>query len=666
MLGMLALYRLLTLTVLLVPSYVLGPCERLVCEQARVNQGGWIGMFGQTKIHVWKLVFSAIAVAGFGTSGWSQQLPVPEGIGETPTMRSTAPPVGPRIFQPRTPLKVVAQVNNDRISRIELGNKCLNRHGREVLDTLINRYLIVTACQRHNVTITDKEVAEEIEGISEKFGVPKQQWLELLKDERGISPKQYASDIIWPTLALRRLAGERLKVTDAELRTAYETQYGPAVQVRMIVVKDEKLANEIHAKVMTDSSEFPRMAVRHSVDPNSAPSGGLVPPIRLHVGYEKIEHHAFALKPGQISPVFAIGEKEPQYVLLRCEKLIDPRPVPFERVREALVQGIRERKLKSSADDVFTELKQQSRIIDILANPQLGTQYPGVAAIINEQQISTDELAEECIARYGKDVLQTLINRKLVEQQLAEQKIEITQIDMDDELGRVAKSVGYEENGVPQIQQWLEQVQKEQNVTLEFYLDEVIWPTVALRKLALPKVKVTDEDMEKSYEANFGERVQCRAIVLGNQRRAREVWEKARDNLSQPYFEDLSAEYSSDPGVKALRGEIRPIHKHSGQPLLEKEAFRLRAGEISSVIQINNRYVILYCVGRTKPVTVNFADVKEELYKDVFEKKLRVAMTEEFERIQAVSRIDNFLAGTIHKPEVERNARSPSVQAKTR
>lgn len=616
-------------------------------------------MFDQSKAWDWKLVVGAIAVLGAAELGWAQQLPVPEGINETPTMRSTAPPVGPRIFQPRTPLKVVAQVNNDRISRIELGNKCLKRHGREVLDTLINRYLIVSACTRHNITITDEEVQQEIENIAEKFGVPKQQWLELLKDERGISPQQYSSDIVWPTLALRRLAGERLRVTEEELRMAYETQYGPSVQVRMIVVEDRTLAEEIHAKVMADKGEFPRMAVQHSVDPNSAPSGGLVPPIRLHVGYEKIEQHAFALKPGEISPVFPLGRNEKQFVLLRCERHIDPRPVPFERAREALVQGIRERKLKASADDVFQELKQQSQIIDVLANPELGNQYPNVAAIINEQKISVDELAEECIARYGREVLQNLINRRLVEQELAKENYEITQADMDDELGRVAKSVGYEENGVPQIQKWLEQVQKEQNITLDFYLDEVIWPTVALRKLALPKVEVTKEDMQKSYEANFGERVQCRAIVLGNQRRAREVWEKARENLSQPYFEDLSAEYSSDPGVKALRGEIRPIHKHSGQPLLEKEAFRLQSGEISSVIQINNRYVILYCVGRTKPVSVNFKDVEEELYKDVFEKKLRVAMAEEFERIQATSRVDNFLAGTIHKPEGKQSASAP-------
>ena len=58
--------------------------------------------------------------------------------------------------------------------------------------------------------------------------------------------------------------------------------------------------------------------------------------------------------------------------------------------------------------------------------------------------------------------------------------------------------------------------------------DEV-WPSVALKKLVGDNVEITQEDLQQGYEANYGPKVRCRAIVLNNQRRAQEVWEKARE-----------------------------------------------------------------------------------------------------------------------------------------
>ena len=51
----------------------------------------------------------------------------------------------------------------------------------------------------------------EIEEMAARFKIPVDQWLKMLKQERNVSPEQYADDIIWPTIALRKLAGEQLK-----------------------------------------------------------------------------------------------------------------------------------------------------------------------------------------------------------------------------------------------------------------------------------------------------------------------------------------------------------------------------------------------------------------------------------------------------------------------
>ena len=61
-------------------------------------------------------------------------------------------------------------------------------------------------------------------------------------------------------------------------------------------------------------------------------------------------------------------------------------------------------------------------------------------AIVNNQIISRQQLADECLAREGKKVLELLINRTLIDQALRGKKLEITaaEIDQEIEIGRPA------------------------------------------------------------------------------------------------------------------------------------------------------------------------------------------------------------------------------------
>jgi hypothetical protein len=77
----------------------------------------------------------------------------------------------------------------------------------------------------------------------------------------------------------------------------------------------------------------------------------------------------------------------------------------------------------------------------------------------------------------------------------------------------------------------------------------------------------------------------------------------------------------------------------------------LKAGELSGIIQLADKFVILKCEGRTQPVEVNPKEVHDILYQDIFEKKLRMAMSEKFDDLKSKARIDNFLAGTSQSPE---------------
>ncbi|HKD37845.1 MAG TPA: SurA N-terminal domain-containing protein, partial [Pirellulales bacterium] len=141
--------------------------------------------------------------------------------------------------------QVVAVVNNEQIGRQELAQECLTHYGKDVLEAMVNKYLIVQYCQQQKVTVSKEEVNAEIDRTARKFKLPVDQWLKMLKDERGITPEQYANDIVWPTLALKKLAADRLKPSQKELQDAFETEFGEQVKIRIIVLKDAQTAAKV-------------------------------------------------------------------------------------------------------------------------------------------------------------------------------------------------------------------------------------------------------------------------------------------------------------------------------------------------------------------------------------------------------------------------------------
>lgn len=558
---------------------------------------------------------------------------------------------------------IVATVNNQRITHEELARQCRKSYGSEVLESMVNRRLIEAECRRQGVEVTRADVNAEIERMAKRFSIPVDQWMKMLKQERGITPEQYTNDIIWPTLALRKIAGERLTVSRDELVKEFETQYGEAVRARLIAVSSEDKAKKLHAKAAANPAEFGTLAKNYSEDAPSASAKGVINPIRKHGSYKEIENAVFNMADGEISPVIHAGG---QYVILKREGLLPARQVKFEEVSPKLEEILRDRKMRHVAESVFRQLQDESKdkIDWVWADRAKRAKTPGVAVTIDGEPITIAELDAECVARHGQETLEGLICRKMLEQASKRRNITVSEADLDAEIAQFALAgVKPKADGSPDVEAWLELVKKKQGMSPEVYRSDVIWPMVTLKKLAGDKVEVTEEDLHKGYEANYGPRVRCLAIVLNNQRRAQKVFEMARKNNTTEAFGELASEYSIEPGSQATHGEVPAIKKHGGQPKLEAEAFSLKPGEISGVIQVGDKFVILRCEGFTKAANVDFASVRAEIDRDLREKKLQQAMTQVFENLQEAATVDNYLAGTSHSPSRDRAAaKAPTLR----
>ncbi len=258
------------------------------------------------------------------------------------------------------------------ISMEDLARECILRVGPEVLENIINRTIIQLACEQRGIVVTQEEVDQEIVRIAKQFDLTVDNWLKMLKAQRDITPEEYRRDVIWPMLALKKLTGKSVTVTEDELQRAFYRHYGPRVKAKMIMLDNIRRANDIWQKVSRNPESFERYAREYSIEPNSRALDGQIPPIPMFSGNDKLEEAAFKLKPGEISGIIQMGVN--QYVILKCEGRTEQvvKSIDEPGIREELTEELRRQKTQELIAKTFDAIKQQARIDNYLTGVATG------------------------------------------------------------------------------------------------------------------------------------------------------------------------------------------------------------------------------------------------------------------------------------------------------
>lgn len=278
-----------------------------------------------------------------------------------------------------------ARVNGEPISYEALAKECVAKHGKEVLENMISRTIIRQACAEQGVTVSEAEVDQEVVEISKKFGLAIDQWYKMLQAERGLNPEQYRRDIIWPMLALRKLAGQDIKITREMMMNAYEDNYGPRVKARMIVLDNPRRATEIWEKIKANPDDFENLARDYSVEANSRALGGTIPPIRKHSEgtHEALRKAAYQFKEvGEISGILQVGPS--QYVILKFEGRTEPIQHSVADVQAQLHAELEEREVQKQIGETFENLQKSARVDNFLTGESRGRVEKASREIVGE------------------------------------------------------------------------------------------------------------------------------------------------------------------------------------------------------------------------------------------------------------------------------------------
>jgi foldase protein PrsA len=304
---------------------------------------------------------------------------------DVPGLKSTPVPVNPT--------DAIIIVNGQVITRQQLADECVARKGKEISEMLINRVLVEQALRARKLEVTGVEIDQEIEQIAHRFGIGREGWLRTLDKERGISPVQYARDIIYPAIALRKLCAGRVQVTPSDLQNAFEGQFGDKLRCRMILVDKQNKAVQIWEELRKNPGGFEKMAQEQSLDTGSRGLGGLLgEPITRHAYPTTISDAAFQQlvdgdptdrdpshkpKDGDFTGPIQAGE---MWMILRRESVIPGAKgvsLKDERVRKQTYEMIYEVKLKETMGIVFQELVKAAAIEN---------QLTGTVKLANEEK----------------------------------------------------------------------------------------------------------------------------------------------------------------------------------------------------------------------------------------------------------------------------------------
>lgn len=309
----------------------------------------------------------------------TQHVPVPPAPPAEPGQ-----PAPPPVRAPEADPRVLARIYGTLpVTREELGEFLIARGGYEKLGLLVNRRIIEIEAQRRGVAVTPQEIDAALK--SDVAGLPPrndgqpvsvEEFVKHLLPVKGMSLFEYTEDVIRPRLLLRKMCQDRVKVTDDDLKLAFENKFGEKRGAKLIIWPKEQLRQAQRQwdecrKGDTQQERdvnFDRVA-RDQPTRELAARAGEVLPVGRHNDADNpvVEQVLFTLKEGEVSHLV---ETAAGIMCVKCTKIYPPAGnVTLEVARPGLEKDVFEKKLAKEAAAFFGELRKAANPNVLLKGP---------------------------------------------------------------------------------------------------------------------------------------------------------------------------------------------------------------------------------------------------------------------------------------------------------
>ncbi len=288
--------------------------------------------------------------------------------------------------------RVVAYIyGTEAVTREDLGEFLIERQGNQYVEPLVNRRIIEHACREKNITVTNEEVDASLNVDLKSMNIDRATFVKQFLKQYHKTLLEWKEDVIRPRLMLTKLCGTTIKVDEADVRRAFESEYGEKVRCRIIVWKEAELRHvqQLWDKLRSSEAEF-ATAARNQYMAQLASLGGKIDPI-CHGMAEKdkdlVEATAFRLQKDEVSEIIKIPGQG--IAVLKCDERIPPaQDVSYEKQRDRLYKEAFDRKVTAQIPEAFKKLKAEADPHIILEH---GTANPNVIQTHQEERRLEDQ-----------------------------------------------------------------------------------------------------------------------------------------------------------------------------------------------------------------------------------------------------------------------------------
>jgi foldase protein PrsA len=256
--------------------------------------------------------------------------------------------------------KAVAKVDGEAISKDVLYDEMVKQYGAATVEQLIADKIVASEAKKEKVTITDKELNEEVDKLKESYG-GEEVFNQML--ESNNTTVDELKDDLKNYLTIRKLLEPQIKITDEELQTYFnenKDSFGEAEQVKAshILVADEATAKEIKQK-LADGADFAELAKEYSTDEGTKENGGELGFFAKGTMVTEFDDVAFTLPVNEISdPV----KTDYGYHIIKVEEKKEAKEANFDDSKKEIKETLIQQKMET---EYSTWLEEKKKDYDI-------------------------------------------------------------------------------------------------------------------------------------------------------------------------------------------------------------------------------------------------------------------------------------------------------------
>jgi len=229
---------------------------------------------------------------------------------------------------------------------------------------------------------------------------------------------------------------------------------------------------------------------------------------------------------------------------------------------------------------------------------------PEVVAETDSGEVTKEEFYEELKARLGEEVLRDLITEKVLED-----KYEVTDQNVKDEIDRIKDQLG------EQFELWLMQ----EGIKDEQALEKIVRISLLQEAAITEDIEITEDEMKAKYERDITE-VEAKHILVEDEETANEIKQKLDDGED---FAKLAKEFSEDEASAEKGGDVGYFGVGQMVPEFEDAAFELEVGTISEPVQSNFGFHIIQVTDRREiEDSESYEDMKDMIKRQLVNEKI--------------------------------------------